>query len=815
MIQTAFEKDGFKNNFSRLSKFSVQEIKQHSTNILEQTSGQLTSSKVDNSAWFAKIHKKESASRLSGPNRPTMVLDIDQCNRHSLLRNIETEQSKGSDTIIGDLLVQVKTMMCKMDTQRMDRTNKGGETLVDCGKEASTNNMLPLITNYLNSLSFSDQRKTNPDFWSPKEAEAKWTSSQEEKGQQGSGGIGRLKSSDSRRLSCDIADLLQKLRAPSVENISVAECSDSLWESKTSQEIEIRISATVQEEDGGMYKPNPDFPKQRTRSHNTDQDKENLGDSYNPEMNVKQTRAAILKSKSSKNHPESSQPVLEPSRSHKPKQDNSSRRSPIATFENLRRQLKFVYGDSNLRLDQMLALTRSCLEVLDKSQDYTEGIGEDRKKGLVQFRERLDATSMVWHGDEENDSKQRKALEQYLIKTLKKDISTVILPLLRTFSNQSQKLSLADQQQNHVEVPYQVSNQRVQTTFFPVSGIQQLSQQIGLTANTDEYLPAQLVDKHKLAFKICAIAKQGNNIILGLEDGAITFVSVSSNGIVFERSLRYSTDPITNILPVTGLDGPMPDILFTSSNQKVPVILVWNLRTAKPVKKLAGHAGLITSTVNIEHRYLASASMDKNILFWDLLTFECVCSVSFHDSPILTMVYHSERNCLVSGDLSSNLVVSNISLDAGRLNDPHVLFKFKGVGPVMDLSVDREGRLVSYECSKIRVYDMRGALIWSISQQDHLSSVQFSNEDKLLCTDIHGTPYLYEYQRVLREGQLPNQGGKKRQLDDIELASQNISMKVNGCLTKSQMMISQKKLLVFSNCLAGTNLNLYSFQLSN
>lgn len=152
----------------------------------------------------------------------------------------------------------------------------------------------------------------------------------------------------------------------------------------------------------------------------------------------------------------------------------------------------------------------------------------------------------------------------------------------------------------------------------------------------------------------------------------------------------------------------------------------------------------------MSNQYLVSTGFDNTIIFWDLNDYRGVMSLEIHKSPILSMCYDQESECIFTGSLDSSIIVSGLEYNDGELVDCKILRKIAASGPVMSLSTMGTEKLMSFENSKLRIYDSRGVLYRDIDTKCLPKSHEMINQDKGVLVDVSGQPCMFSLDYVIK-----------------------------------------------------------------
>ena len=327
----------------------------------------------------------------------------------------------------------------------------------------------------------------------------------------------------------------------------------------------------------------------------------------------------------------------------------------------------------------------------------------------------------------------------------------------------------------------------------------------------------KLITEQKFSFKVCSTCKVRKQIALGFEDGSLSFISLatgSSSAVNLDRCVRLGTNSITQIcfLEDNSFRSSFSGILLISIGLRDPNLIFFSLSTDAVLREVSSHSQFVTGLVPISDGFAASSSFDKTIKVWDCTKQECIVTQYIHDAPILSCVYSSELDLLASGDLLGNITLLTVKISSGKVAECGLYCRFKANGPVLGLCFDPFKRIVSFENSKMKVYDCRGTTFKEIKNHFYLASVVFLNSNEMLVVDITGRPTIIDYEQALCDNSLPKPV-KNYMSDEIELASKAISRRVTGVLPGGVSVQFQDRILVFATSLESNSLVIHSIPL--
>ena len=295
----------------------------------------------------------------------------------------------------------------------------------------------------------------------------------------------------------------------------------------------------------------------------------------------------------------------------------------------------------------------------------------------------------------------------------------------------------------------------------------------------------------------------GKFLVCGFEDGSISVFSVDlSEGLSLERSNKLHSKPISCITSTPAHQKRL--LLFTGySSSSQSSIIIWDFHSLKPLKELCGHSATVSCIEFLTSNYLISTSYDRRIIFWDLGECEAAICIEAHNSAIISAYYDSVSNILYTGSIDSCIVQCGLVMEDGELLDCKILKTIQGGGSVLCLAGYPDNKLISFQNSKLVMYDSRGVVFREIKTNSLPNNVEMLGEDRCVLVDIYGTPHVFDITHhinnnegvfVRREGA----GGKKEEEWSIDKSSVYMSMRLNGVYSKAQIIQTAAYCLVVS-----------------
>lgn len=117
-------------------------------------------------------------------------------------------------------------------------------------------------------------------------------------------------------------------------------------------------------------------------------------------------------------------------------------------------------------------------------------------------------------------------------------------------------------------------------------------------------------------------------------------------------------------------------------------ILVWDLASQRPLKKLSGHENLISSIIDLrDSASIVTASFDCKVAIWDLSqNFNCIQLLEEPTSPLLCLDFNSEDDILCAGCLDGSIIVWQVFFQNGLYHGCAVKNRLAFSGHIIELS---------------------------------------------------------------------------------------------------------------------------------
>jgi hypothetical protein len=312
----------------------------------------------------------------------------------------------------------------------------------------------------------------------------------------------------------------------------------------------------------------------------------------------------------------------------------------------------------------------------------------------------------------------------------------------------------------------------------------------------DDYKEPELLLTQKLGCRVYSMTTVDRFLVCGFEDGSLSVFTVSrTEGLCLERSKKMHSRPITCIVASPRFSKRV--LLCTAYGAaSEATIVIWDFINLKPLKELCGHTGIISTMEYISPNYLISASFDRKVIIWDLNECEAALSLEIHSSPILSSYFDQETQCLYTGALDSTIVVSGLVIESGEVVDCKILKTISGTGPVLYLNSYMGDKLISFQNSKIVIYDSRGLLFRDLKTNTLPNTLEMINDDKGIFVDINGKPFLLNIAQYINSKRPIELQTSDR--SSVEKSSILMGLRLNGAYCRAQVFADPTGQLVVS-----------------
>ena len=151
-------------------------------------------------------------------------------------------------------------------------------------------------------------------------------------------------------------------------------------------------------------------------------------------------------------------------------------------------------------------------------------------------------------------------------------------------------------------------------------------------------------------FFICTLAVPQTRRIeakkKGQEDSTDVSSSMTKPEVVFNVGHSASIESIAY----------SPDGAYIASASVDKTIMIWEIETGRLLRTLVGHTDDVNSVCySPDGKYLASSSADKTIKLWEVKTGECVKTLVGHTSFVESVCYSPDGKYLASGSYDKTI----------------------------------------------------------------------------------------------------------------------------------------------------------------
>ena len=309
---------------------------------------------------------------------------------------------------------------------------------------------------------------------------------------------------------------------------------------------------------------------------------------------------------------------------------------------------------------------------------------------------------------------------------------------------------------------------------------------------------------------------------IGFTSGDLLFYNTETRTAIYgykEHNSAISTIEVATIALKTPLGVQSQRILLTGGSESECSILVWNIDSMQPLKRLSGHQHLISSIVDLEDcASVATSSFDTKVAIWDLSeTFSCIQLLEDINSPIICLDFHKDDQILSAGALDGTVSMWKVFYQGGFYHGCALRNKLRLSGHVIEISrsLSLSNQLITLESDfAVRVYDVSSGRLLKIFKGvlpfiDFVMIERPGGRKPLLycldnCNDVH------KFENWEPDGQL--EFSEAVQPRDMSKAVAYIKQ-FFGYSPKSEVLIRREELFMLSADQSDRNLVLQKLQI--
>lgn len=204
-------------------------------------------------------------------------------------------------------------------------------------------------------------------------------------------------------------------------------------------------------------------------------------------------------------------------------------------------------------------------------------------------------------------------------------------------------------------------------------------------------------------------------LAVGYSSGEIGFYSLTDNFKLLSKSQEHKGSITALESGDFGFNGQSGmknrQVLLSGGNEKDKGIVVWDIASFQPIKKMAGHKHMITSIIDLQDSAtIVTGSMDSTISFWDLRNGgDCIQILEDLRFPVIVMEYDSDESVLATGTLDGQLSVWQVYFENGIYLGCAVQYSLSLESHVLDVlrTSTLPGKLVTLESDfYVRLYEL-------------------------------------------------------------------------------------------------------------
>ncbi len=186
-----------------------------------------------------------------------------------------------------------------------------------------------------------------------------------------------------------------------------------------------------------------------------------------------------------------------------------------------------------------------------------------------------------------------------------------------------------------------------------------------------EFLKNVLLSQCQGAITVIKIIKEVV-LAVGYSSGELAYYSLAED-FKFLSKFKEHTSSVSALESadlVLNAGGSMKnkEVLLSGGNERDKTIIIWDVTTFQPIKRLKGHEHMITSILDLHDTCtIVTASMDSKIAFWDLKEEEPECIQILDDMrfPVIVMEYDMDDGILTAGTLDGQIGIWQVYMENG------------------------------------------------------------------------------------------------------------------------------------------------------
>lgn len=161
-------------------------------------------------------------------------------------------------------------------------------------------------------------------------------------------------------------------------------------------------------------------------------------------------------------------------------------------------------------------------------------------------------------------------------------------------------------------------------------------------------------------------------LAVGYSSGELAYYSLADD-FKFLSKYKEHTSSVSalesaDLVFSTGGSMKNKEVLISGGNERDKTIVIWDVSTFQPIKRLKGHEHMITSIIDLHDTCtIVTGSMDSKIAFWDLREEEPECIQILDDMrfPVIVMEYDMDDGILTAGTLDGQIGIWQVYMENG------------------------------------------------------------------------------------------------------------------------------------------------------